>query len=122
MSRFDRIDPITQKPKGAFDQVLTSWFLDAPARNVLSKHFLTSCSYPLLLAKIQAGIWEHEQDLYLPVFYRGMIPSLQCKEVFLSFRKMKNDKWRYGYVLIKEREEQETLNLSLLDGLTGIPG
>lgn len=122
MSRFDRIDPITQKPKGAFDQVLTSWFLDAPAKNVLSKHFLASCSYPLLLAKIQAGIWEHEQDLYLPVFYRGMIPSLQCKEVFLSFRKMKNDKWRYGYVLIKEREEQETLNLSLLDGLTGIPG
>lgn len=107
MSSFDRINPITLRPKGAFDQILTSWFLDAPARNILSKHFLTTCSFPFLQSKISAGFLEHEDDIYLPVFYQGKIPSQDCKEVFLSFRKMKNEKWKYGYVLIKAREERE---------------
>ena len=108
MSSFDRTDPITQKPKGAFDQILTSWFLDAHAKNILSKHFLLTCSLSVLQSKISAGFFEHEKEIYLPVFYQGKLPSPDCKEVFLSFRKMKNEKWKYGYVLIKEREEKET--------------
>lgn len=104
MSTFDRTDPISLRPKGAFDQILTSWFLDAPAKAILSKHFLHRVSWPTLQAKISAGILEHEDKLYLPVFYQGKLPSPDCKEVFLSFRLISNPRWRYGYVLIKEAQ------------------
>jgi len=106
MSAFDRFCPVTQKPKGAFDQILTSWFLEGHAKKILAKHFLLDCSWDLAKAKIQAGIWEHEDELYLPVFYRGKIPSPTCAKVFLSFRKINNEKWRYGYVLIKEANQE----------------
>ena len=109
MSSFDRICPITGKHKGAFDQVLTSWFLDAAARKILSKHFLCTASLPLLQAKLTPGFLEHEDSLYLPVYYKGKIPPPSCQEVFLSFRKIDNPKWRYGYVLIRAKENPPAL-------------
>lgn len=110
MSSYDRFWPGSGKLKNGFDQILTSWFLDPPARNMLSAQFQFSTTWAIAQAKMSAGIWEQECDLFIPIFYQGKVPHPTCKRVFLSFRKMSNANLKYGYVLIKTGDEREIPN------------
>ena len=110
MSSFDRFWPGSGKLKSGMDQILTSWFLDPPARGMLSKQFQFSTTWPIAKEKMKTGIWEQENDLFIPIFYQGKVPGPLCKTVFLSFRKMSNPNLRYGYLLIKADDEREIPN------------
>ena len=110
MSHFDRIDPITQKPKGAFDQVLTSWFLDAHSKAILSKHFLLDSSWAIPQAKIQAGFFEHEDDIYLPVFYQGRIPSHPDQKSFSPSERSRTRSGDMAMSLSKQRKQRRPHN------------
>lgn len=105
MSTYDRLWPHTDLSKKPFDQILTSWFLDAPAKSFLSAHFLRRTSLQIFQAKTSCGIFEHEDHKYLPLFYQGKIPS--SPQVLLSFRKLKHPRWEYGYVMVREWVERK---------------
>jgi len=102
MSSFDRYWTGPETPKSPMDQILTSWFLEPSTKLTLSEYFLHRISQAEWKAKTAAGIFEYKTGLYLPLYYKGKIPSPDCKELFLSFRKLKDPRWTYGYVMVKE--------------------
>jgi hypothetical protein len=106
MSHFDRVDPITQARKTGFDQILTSWFLDPHAKSYLSISTTKTFSWEEVKLSLASGVFLHENFSYLPLFYKGRIPSPTCKEVCLSFRKLNKPNWKYGYVMIRELIEK----------------
>jgi hypothetical protein len=106
MSSYDRLWEASQIPKKPFDQILTSWFLDAPAKSFLSAHFLRRTSLQIFHAKTSCGVFEHDGHKYLPLFYQGKIPA--SSQILLSFRKLKHPKWEYGYVMVREWVERSS--------------
>ena len=101
MSSYDRYWSGSGNAKKPIDQILTSWFLEAHSKRILSQHFLRKSSWAIVKAKISCGIFEYQEFNYVPVFYKGLIPSSEDQEVFLSFRKFSNSAYQYGYVMIK---------------------
>lgn len=101
MSSYDRYWPGSGLAKKPLDQILTSWFLEAHSKRILSLHFLRKTSWAITQAKISCGLFEYQDFQYVPLFYKGHIPCSPEDEVFLSFRKFSNPAYQYGYVMIK---------------------
>ena len=103
MSHFDRYNPATQLKRTGFEQILTSWFLEPHAKAYLSVSETKLFPWKEVQDKMLTGTLQYENFSYLPLFYKGKIPSPDCQEVFLSFRKFNKENWKYGYVLIREK-------------------
>lgn len=101
MSSFDRIWPETGEKKGAFDQILSSWFLDSSAKNLLASHILRTLPLQEFQETVKHGFFQEEDCKYLPIFYKQQLPSRQSTKAFLSFRKMNKPGLKYGYVLVR---------------------
>jgi hypothetical protein len=101
MSSFDRVWPETGERKGAFDQILSSWFLDSSAKNLLASHILRTLPLQEFQETVKHGFFQEEDCKYLPVFYKQQLPSRQSTKAFLSFRKMNKPGLKYGYVLVR---------------------